>query len=120
MKREAGIVTVALGVLLSVATAAAATQPCVKCHEGITPGVVADWQLSKHAQNGIDCETCHGDGHTTATDVAKVKMPTAETCGQCHETQLGQFKQGQARARLGRDERHADHPRTCRWRCARG
>ena len=94
MKRGTGIVMVAVAVLLSVATAVAATQPCVKCHEGITPGVVADWQLSRHAQNSIGCETCHGDGHTTAADVAKVKLPTADTCAQCHETQFGQFSKG--------------------------
>jgi hydroxylamine dehydrogenase len=94
VKRGTEIVMVALAVVLSVVTAAAATQPCVKCHEGITPGVVADWQLSRHAQNSVGCETCHGDGHTCATDVAQVKLPTANTCGQCHETQLGQFSQG--------------------------
>jgi len=94
VKRGTGIVMVAVAVLLSVATAVAATQPCVKCHEGITPGVVADWQLSRHAQNSIGCETCHGDGHTTAADVAKVKLPTADTCAQCHETQFGQFSKG--------------------------
>lgn len=94
MKRETGIVMVVLAVALGAGTATAATQPCVECHEGITPGVVADWQLSKHAQSSIGCETCHGDGHTTAADVAQVKLPTADTCAQCHEAQFGQFTKG--------------------------
>jgi len=34
---------------------------CVKCHKSVSPGVVADWQASKHAQNDVDCATCHGD-----------------------------------------------------------
>jgi hypothetical protein len=38
--------------------------------------------------------TCHGDQHTSATDVAKVKIPTPDTCSQCHETQVAQFKKG--------------------------
>jgi len=92
VKREAGILWIALMVLAGLATAA--TEPCVKCHEGVTPGVVADWQLSKHAQNSIGCETCHGNGHTTAADVARVKLPTADTCAQCHETQFNQFSKG--------------------------
>ena len=38
--------------------------------------------------------TCHGDQHTSASDVAKAKIPTPETCAQCHETQVAQFKKG--------------------------
>lgn len=69
-------------------------QECVECHKKITPNIVSDWQLSKHAQNAIDCSVCHGDEHQSANDVAKVKIPTPETCGQCHEERLAQFKKG--------------------------
>ena len=37
---------------------------------------------------------CHGDQHTSASDVSKAKIPTPETCAQCHETQVTQFKKG--------------------------
>ncbi len=72
----------------------ALAQQCVDCHSKITPSIVSDWQLSKHKQAGIDCAICHGDQHTTAQDVAKVKIPTPETCATCHDTQVRQFKGG--------------------------
>ncbi len=69
-------------------------QQCVDCHKKTTPGVVADWQVSKHNQSGVDCATCHGDQHTTAADAAKARIPTPDTCATCHETQVKQFKSG--------------------------
>lgn len=69
-------------------------QQCVDCHKKTTPYIVSDWQLSKHSQNAIDCATCHGDQHKSATDVAKARIPTPETCATCHETQVNQFKSG--------------------------
>ena len=36
-------------------------QECIGCHKMVTPGVVSDWQLSKHAENDFGCEVCHGE-----------------------------------------------------------
>lgn len=69
-------------------------QVCVDCHQKVTPKVVSDWQLSKHSQNEVNCSVCHGDQHTSAQDVAKVEIPTPNTCAKCHETQVQQFKGG--------------------------
>ena len=69
-------------------------QECVECHKKTTPQIVADWQLSKHSQNDVDCSTCHGDEHMSADDVDKVEIPTPETCADCHEDQVNQFKKG--------------------------
>ena len=55
------------------------TQVCVDCHKKVTPGIVNDWQISKHFQNKISCSECHGDQHKSAQDVAKVKIPTPDT-----------------------------------------
>jgi hypothetical protein len=67
---------------------------CIECHKKTTPSIVTDWQLSKHSQNGIDCSTCHGDQHQTASDAAKAQIPTPETCQQCHPDQVTQFMKG--------------------------
>jgi hydroxylamine dehydrogenase len=67
---------------------------CVDCHSKVTPNVVSDWKQSRHHEAGIECDTCHGSDHLTAADAAKAKIPTPETCGQCHETQVAQFKKG--------------------------
>ena len=69
-------------------------QSCVECHTQVTPGIVSDWQLSKHSENGVDCSGCHGEGHQSERDVEKVLLPTPETCAQCHEQQAAQFKAG--------------------------
>ena len=72
----------------------ALAQQCVECHKKITPNIVSDWQLSQHSKNEVDCSVCHGDQHRSAQDVDKVRIPTPETCGACHETQVQQFKNG--------------------------
>jgi hydroxylamine dehydrogenase len=69
-------------------------QECINCHKVITPGIVADWQASKHAANGIECSNCHGDKHKSASTVSQALIPTQETCAQCHEQQVAQFKKG--------------------------
>ncbi len=79
-------------ILFSVSAVSA--QVCVDCHKDVTPGIVSDWQLSEHSQNDIDCSVCHGDQHKSAQDVAKVQIPTAETCAACHEDRVEQFKKG--------------------------
>ncbi|HCV43448.1 MAG TPA: cytochrome C, partial [Bacteroidetes bacterium] len=88
MKR---ILVVLVATVVSVAQLPADT--CIDCHKKITPGIVTDWQISKHSKNDVECSVCHGDKHTSATDVANVLIPTPETCGQCHDKQVGQFKQ---------------------------
>jgi len=67
---------------------------CIDCHRSVTPRIVADWELSRHSRQGVDCATCHGDGHKGADDAANVATITAETCATCHETQYQQFTRG--------------------------
>jgi len=69
-------------------------QTCVDCHKKVTPGAVADWALSKHSQNDVGCAECHGDQHTSADDVDKVKIPTPATCATCHEERVEEYKKG--------------------------
>ena len=84
-----------LGLSLTAAWAGiAGADACIDCHKSITPGILTDWQISKHSQNGVTCSTCHGDAHTSAQDVVKASIPTPETCGMCHEERVKQFKSG--------------------------
>jgi len=84
------IISVASFFLVSIASA----QVCVDCHKNVTPNIVSDWQLSKHSQAGVSCSSCHGDQHQSVQDVAKVKIPTPDTCASCHATKVQQFKAG--------------------------
>ncbi len=81
-------------ILLLLWCSVATADECVECHRTVTPGAVGDWELSKHSENDIFCSACHGDQHTTAEDADLVQLPTAATCGECHETQLEQFSNG--------------------------
>ncbi len=68
-----------------------AAQTCVECHTERTPGIVADWEVSAHAAEGIGCDSCHGDEHTSADDVDEVFTVTAATCKLCHEQRYEEF-----------------------------
>ena len=73
---------------------AAYADDCVDCHQKTTPGIVGDWDLSKHKDAGVDCIACHGDQHSSAGDVAKALIPTPETCRPCHPERVEQFSRG--------------------------
>jgi hydroxylamine dehydrogenase len=98
MKLRQFVFLVCLCSLVFPSTLGAAAQvpatKCIECHTKTTPNIVSDWKLSKHSQNGVDCTVCHGDQHSSAEDVSKVKIPTPETCSQCHETQVTQYSKG--------------------------
>jgi hypothetical protein len=87
---------IAFAVLLTILgfASSALGQECVSCHKEVTPNIVSDWQVSQHSQNDVNCSSCHGDLHQTRDDVAQVRLPTPETCAECHETQVDQFKNG--------------------------
>ncbi|MBK6765084.1 MAG: cytochrome C [bacterium] len=80
--------------LLCGQLAFAQSDKCISCHTTTTPGAVADWKLSKHAENGITCDVCHGSDHQNAENFKLAKLPTPATCNQCHEEQVTQFSRG--------------------------
>lgn len=102
VKRSRGLAHSAiLTALISAPTFALAgaspTSPnaqCIECHTKTTPSIVSDWKLSKHSQSDIGCVVCHGDQHTSANDVSKVKIPTPDTCADCHAERVAQYKKG--------------------------
>jgi hydroxylamine dehydrogenase len=93
MSAIAARASLVMGFILLFALPAAA-QDCVECHKKLSPKAVSDWQISKHGKNGIGCPSCHGDKHVSSTDVANVRMPTADVCGTCHEARVKQYKGG--------------------------
>ncbi|MFZ1730881.1 MAG: multiheme c-type cytochrome [Bacteroidota bacterium] len=82
-------------ILLYTAPISAQTlEDCLDCHSKKTPGIVSDWKLSKHSENGVGCNVCHGTGHSGMKDIDKVRIPTPEVCAKCHPTQVSQFTLG--------------------------
>jgi hypothetical protein len=80
--------------MLALALPLAAAETCVDCHGERTPGLVADWQTSRHSEVGVGCSVCHGEEHSSAETAKLAKIPTPETCAECHEEQVAQFKKG--------------------------
>jgi hypothetical protein len=67
---------------------------CVACHDKQTPQIVTDWRISRHSEVEVGCADCHGDGHQSTNDIAHVKIPTPDTCAECHEPEVTQYKNG--------------------------
>ena len=81
--------------MMSLPTLAAETDECIDCHNKISPGQVADYMASKHAETGvISCKTCHGDKHKSAEDSNLAQLPDEQVCAECHEQQFRQFSDG--------------------------
>ncbi len=80
--------------ILAMAAGLAVADDCVKCHRDITPNIVIDWELSAHSKEDVSCADCHGDGHSSEKDVAKLETITHETCATCHEEQAEQYGRG--------------------------
>jgi len=72
----------------------ATKKECITCHNDVTPGIVADWKVSKHAQHEVTCAVCHGDHHASPEDADKVLPINPDRCGMCHQIQADQFKHG--------------------------
>ena len=86
---------IAVALLFAVTTASAAKKEfCVSCHKGVTPLLVKDWKASKHSENEVGCSACHGSEHKNKKTVNLAKMPTEETCSECHQEQFDQFAKG--------------------------
>ena len=93
LKRLGG--SLALVLVLAWAPAFAAESNCITCHRKVTPNIVKDFLAGEMGKSGsVDCSDCHGKGHQSATDVAKVQLPTEKTCKKCHEKQHDQYASG--------------------------
>ena len=75
---------------------------CISCHTDEMSGVVADWNSSKHADEGVSCIDCHEvdadspmalsgvEGHEDLTVTVSMLVAPA-VCGECHEDAVEQF-----------------------------
>lgn len=63
-----------------------AADPCLDCHAQKTPGIVAYWKASAHANGKVGCVDCHGRDQE-ANHAGRVTVD-ATVCGGCHKTAL--------------------------------
>ncbi|WP_306534568.1 multiheme c-type cytochrome [Geobacter sp.] len=83
----------ALLVLIAAPAVAAKKSACIDCHEKVTPGIVTQF-LAGNMGKTLDCSTCHGSDHKSAEDVAKVKLPSPDTCATCHPKRVKEYREG--------------------------
>jgi len=67
---------------------------CIGCHKAVTPLLVKDWQSSKHSDNDVACNICHGSEHKSRKTSHLAMMPDENTCAGCHEEKFNQFTKG--------------------------
>lgn len=72
---------------------AAGTSNCITCHERVSPGIVSQFKAGKMSKT-MDCSSCHGKEHQTESDAAKAKLPTPDTCAECHGERVRQYRNG--------------------------
>lgn len=77
---------IALMFLCILAGYAAASDPCIDCHEKNTPGIVNYWKNSRHFEKQVTCSGCHGND-VEANHKQKVIVDAAK-CGACHKAVL--------------------------------
>lgn len=91
-----------------------AARECIECHATETHGIVADWDGSRHQEEGVSCIDCHQveadspmvlsdvEGHEDLTVTVSMLIPPA-VCGECHEDQVAEFNSsGHYRAHIQR------------------
>jgi len=93
-KRLVVVLALTLSTLCLFGFALAAKDPCITCHNDISPGQVADWKASVHSKEDVTCSVCHGDAHKGAEDAGLAMLPDEKLCAECHEDQFDQFAKG--------------------------
>ncbi len=70
---------------------------CVNCHQDVSPGVVIQWEKSKHAQVGVKCYVCHSadDNDPSGFEHEGFRVTSVvgpKHCEGCHSQQVEEFK----------------------------
>ena len=73
--------------------------PCISCHDEVTPGVVKQWQESKHSTAGVKCYACHEAKESDPSgvehnDFRVTAVVSPRYCEGCHPLQVKQFREG--------------------------
>jgi hypothetical protein len=73
------------------------SQACVACHSATSPGIVKQWERSRHAQSGIGCFECHqaqqGDRDGFEHNGAFISVIVSpQDCSVCHAKEVEEFQ----------------------------
>jgi len=72
-----------------------ASGKCAECHRQQTPGVVHEFEMSKHSTRGVNCLDCHqpatGQEKLDHRGFVIAKHLTSQNCANCHQTEYEQY-----------------------------
>jgi len=72
-----------------------ATGKCAKCHRRETSSVVHQYEMSRHAEKGVNCLECHkpveGQEKLDHKGFEIARHLTSKNCAECHKTEYDQF-----------------------------
>lgn len=71
-------------------------ETCASCHSKVSPGIVKQWQESKHGKINLDCTVCHSakEGEPDAFEhhgELISSIPTPNDCAVCHQKEVEEF-----------------------------
>jgi hypothetical protein len=77
-------------------SAPASSKSCVDCHARTSPGIIAHWEGSTHAEKGVGCVECHQADKADADafdhyGALIAVIVTPKDCGRCHKTETEEF-----------------------------
>ncbi len=66
----------------------------------VEPMVAHDWEMTAHAQAGVNCLDCHGEKDPVSRQVAWIDRPDHKSCANCHSAETEGFLAGKHGMRL--------------------
>jgi hypothetical protein len=89
------LIVLFLAVIVLPAVVSAADK-CAMCHKKNTPGIVKQWEDSKHSKEGVECLTCHKakDGDPSGFNHNGEKITAVVSpnyCADCHEDAVQEY-----------------------------
>lgn len=75
-----------------------AREDCLDCHGSQTPGIVDQWQRSKHGTAGVTCYDCHHAADSDPSgfdhnDFRVTAVVSPKTCDGCHSREVKEFRE---------------------------
>ncbi|CAD7770766.1 hypothetical protein DMNBHIDG_00246 [Candidatus Methanoperedenaceae archaeon GB37] len=61
MQAKITVMSISIFIVLFLLNSAIAREVCISCHKTVTPGLVKDWETSKHREMDVTCSVCHGE-----------------------------------------------------------
>ncbi len=89
------VLCLTVGVVSLVSASSLDIDPCLSCHDTVTPGIIKQWKESKHSKVGVKCYVCHKakEGDPSGYDhngFQITAVPSPRYCESCHPKEVAE------------------------------